>query len=225
MYSADTMIITYHGHSTFKLKGKKGSVVTDPYSDSIGLSLPRLSADIITVSHDHDDHNAIGKVAVSSRRKTPFVITKPGEYEVGGISVFGTSAWHDASEGAERGPNFIFTTLIDGVRVCHLGDLGHELTAAQVEAIGPVDVLLVPVGGVYTIDPALAVKAIRAIEPGIAIPMHYKTEKHEEHVFGELKTVQDFLKEYGVDPTPMTKLDIGIGKIPEETEIIYLLEQ
>lgn len=219
------MIITYHGHSTFKLKGKKGTVVTDPYEDHVGLTMPRLSADIVTVSHDHEDHNAAHKVAATSRRKNPFVITKPGEYEVGGISVFGTSAWHDDSQGAERGPNTIYTSLLDGVRVCHLGDLGHELTQKQVEAIGPVDVLLVPVGGVYTIDPALAVKAIRALEPGIAIPMHYKTDNHDEKVFGELKIVEDFLKEYGVDPTPMAKLDIEVGKIPEETEIIVLLEQ
>lgn len=219
------MIITYHGHSAFKLKGKKGTVVTDPYNDYVGFSMPRLSADLVTVSHDHEDHNASEKIAETSRRSHPFIITKPGEYEVGGISVFGTSSWHDASQGAERGPNNIFTILLDGVRVCHLGDLGHELTTKQVDSIGPVDVLLVPVGGVYTIDPTLAVKAIRALEPGIAIPMHFKTDKHEDAVFGDLKTAEDFLKEYGVDPTPMTKLDIQSGKIPEETEIIVLLEQ
>ncbi len=199
--------------------------MTDPFEEYVGFSMPRLSADVVTVSHDHEDHNATHKVAASSRRRTPFVITKPGEYEVGGISVFGTSAWHDASKGAERGPNTIYTVLIDGLRVCHLGDLGHELTQKQVEAIGPVDVLLVPVGGVFTIDPVNAVKAIRALEPGIAIPMHYKTDRHDTKVFDDLKTVEDFLKEYGVDPTPMTKLDIQAGKIPEETEIIVLLEQ
>ena len=219
------MLITYHGHSTFKLKGKKGSVVTDPFGDSVGFSMPRLSADIVTVSHDHPDHNAVEKISASSRRRTPFVISRPGEYELGGISVFGTSAWHDDAQGAERGANYIFTALVDGVRICHLGDLGHELTVEQLEAIGSVDVLLVPVGGVFSADPTLAIKAIRAIEPGIAIPMHFKTDRHEQSVFGELKTLQDFLKEYGVDPSPMTKIEIELGSIPEETEIIVLLEQ
>jgi len=219
------MIITYHGHSTFKFKGKKGTVVTDPFEDYVGFSMPRLSADVVTVSHDHEDHNAAYKIAASSRRRTPFVITKPGEYEVGGISVFGTSAWHDNSQGAERGKNTIFTALVDGVRICHLGDLGHELSQKQIDSIGPVDVLLVPVGGVFTVDPITAIKAIRALDPGIAIPMHYKTDRHDPKVFGDMKTLEDFLKEYGVDPTPMAKLDIEVGSIPEETEIIVLLEQ
>lgn len=218
------MLITYHGHATFKLKGKKGSLVTDPYADYVGFSIPKLTADIVTVSHQHEDHNAVAKVATSSRRERPFIIDKPGEYEVGGISVFGISTFHDANGGVERGQNFVFTTLIDGVRVCHLGDLGHDLTPDQIDAIGPVDVLLVPVGGVYSLDPVGAVKAIRAIEPGIAIPMHYKTSKHEEKVFGDLKTLQDFLMEYGVSPTPVAKLDVAAGRVSEETEIVVLLE-
>lgn len=218
------MLITYHGHATFKLKGKKGSLVTDPFADFVGFSLPRLTADIVTVSHQHEDHNAIDKVASSSRRERPFIIDKPGEYEVGGVSVFGISTFHDANGGVERGQNFVFTTLIDGVRVCHLGDLGHDLTPDQIDAIGPVDVLLVPVGGVFSLDPVGAVKAIRAIEPGIAIPMHYKTPKHDDKVFGDLKTLQDFLMEYGVSPTPVPKLDVTAGRVSEETEIVVLLE-
>ncbi len=218
------MLLTYHGHAAFKLKGKKGSVVTDPYADYVGFSLPKLSADLVTVSHQHEDHNAVEKVASSSKRARPFIIDKPGEYEVGGISVFGTSSFHDATGGVERGQNFIFTVLIDGVRVCHLGDLGHDLTPDQIDAIGPVDVLLVPVGGSFTIDPVGAVKAIRAIEPGIAIPMHYRTPRHDANIFGDMKTLNDFLMEYGVSPIPVPKLDVTAGRVSEETEIVILLE-
>lgn len=219
------MTITYHGHSTFKIKGKIGTVVTDPFDEYVGLTLPKMSADIITVSHDHKDHNAVSTLTGTARRKNPFIVEEAGEYEVGGISVFGVKTFHDANGGVERGDNIVFTTLVDGISVCHLGDLGHELTPEQLEEIGSVDVLLVPVGGVYTIDPELAVKTIRAIEPGIAIPMHYKSEKHNPDVFGDMKTLEDFLKVYGVSPTPIAKLDVASKtSVPEETELIVLSE-
>jgi L-ascorbate metabolism protein UlaG (beta-lactamase superfamily) len=219
------MTITYHGHSTFKIKGKIGTVVTDPFNDDIGLTLPKMSADIITVSHDHSDHNAVSTLTGTARRKNPFIVTDAGEYEVGGISVFGVQTFHDETEGSDRGHNIVFTTLVDGMRICHLGDLGHELTPDQLEEIGNIDILFCPVGGKYTINPELAVKTIRAIEPGIAIPMHYKTDKHNKDVFGELKTLEEFLKVYGVNPTPVAKLDVsGKGSIPEETELVVLGE-
>lgn len=219
------MTITYHGHSCFKIKGKRGTVVTDPFSEYVGFSLPSLSADIVTVSHDHPDHNASNKVGGTARRSKPFIIDAAGEYEVGGISVFGVPAFHDDSKGTERGRNTIFTILIDGMRVCHLGDLGHALTESMIEEIGEIDVLLVPVGGVFTIDPAMAVKTIRSLEPSIVIPMHFKTEMHKEDLFGELKTVADFLKEYGVEVAPVDKLDLDEGNSPEETEVVILKQQ
>lgn len=216
------MIITYHGHACFKLKGKRGTIVTDPYNDSIGLSLPRLSADIVTVSHDHDDHSASSKVTASSRRDRAFVIDQPGEYEVAGISVFGVRSYHDDVGGAERGENNIFTSLLDEIRVCHLGDLGHELTQEQLDSIGSVDILLCPVGGHYTIDPATAVKVIRALEPSIAIPMHYRTAQHDAGIFGEAAELDAFLKEYGVEPERQAKLDIELSRLPEETQLVVL---
>lgn len=219
------MTITYHGHSTFKLKGKRGTVVTDPFEASIGFSLPAMSADIVTVSHQHPDHNAVSKVKGTSRREQPFVIDKPGEYEVGGISVFGVPAFHDASKGSERGTNTIFTILLDDMRICHLGDLGHEITNELRENIGSVDILLCPVGGVYTIDPATAVKVIHSLEPSIVIPMHFKTDQHDPNQFSELQTVQQFLKEYGVEVTPLPKLEIEKANLPEETEVMVLTEQ
>lgn len=216
------MEITYHGHSCFKLKGAVGTVVTDPYQDAVGFSLPNLSADVITVSHDHPDHNAITKIRPSARRERSFVIESNGEYEVGGISVFGTQTYHDASGGSERGVNTVFTIVIDEIRVCHLGDLGHELTTEQLAEIGAVDVVLCPVGGVYTINAELAVKTIHALEPGIAIPMHYKNPDHNPSVYGDLTDLPVFLKAFGAEVKPSDKLKLEKSKLPEETELVVL---
>lgn len=214
------MTITYHGHSCFKLKGKLGTVITDPFDDSVGFTSSSLSADIVTVSHDHSDHNAVYKVKPTTKREKPFVINYAGEYEIGGISVFGTKVFHDAEEGAERGDNIVNVIFIDGLRVCHLGDLGHELTEKQIEKLGPIDVLFLPVGGVYTLDPARAVKVARALDPSVVIPMHYKTPEHNTEVFGELKTIEDFLNEYGVELKPVDKYVVEIDRLPEETELV-----
>lgn len=218
------MEITYLGHSSFKLKGKVGTVVTDPYNEYVGFTFPSSSADIVTVSHDHPDHNQVDKVKGTARRDKPFIVTHPGEYEVGGISIFGVPTYHDASQGAERGSNTAFTILIDDIRVCHLGDLGHELSDTQLSQIGPVDVLLCPVGGVFTIDPSLAVKTIHSLDPSYVIPMHYKTPEHKQEVFAEMSTLSDFLNSYGVDVAPETKLNVEKDRLPEETELVTLVQ-
>ncbi len=217
------MTITYHGHSCFKLRGKNAAAVTDPYEDSIGLSLPSLSADVVTISHDHGDHNQASRVSGTARRDNPFVIDHLGEYEVEGISVFGVGSHHDDQEGSERGANNIFTISVDGVRVCHLGDLGHQLTESMIDEIGIIDVLLLPVGGKYTIDAKQAVAVARALEPGIVIPMHYRTAEHDEKRFGELQAVEDFLKEFGADDAKKTdKLKVESDRLPEEMEVVVL---
>lgn len=216
------MILSFLGHSCFKIKGKRGTIITDPYNGYVGFNLPGVSADIITVSHAHEDHNNIQAVAGTARRKNPFIVDQPGEYEVGGLSVFGVATWHDASQGAERGNNIVFTALVDDLRICHLGDLGHELSSEQLEEIGSADILLCPVGGVFTINPVQAVKVIRSLEPSIVIPMHYKTAQHKQEVFGELATLDDFVKEYGAEVEPVEKLEIEKSRLPEETELIIL---
>ncbi len=219
------MEITYLGHSSFKLKGKNGTVVTDPYSNEVGFAFPNTSADIVTTSHGHFDHNAHTQVKGTARREQPFIISYPGEYEVGGISVFGVSSFHDDKQGAERGENTIFTIFIDEIRVCHLGDLGHELSAAEIEEMGDIDVLLCPVGGFFTINPKTAVNLIHQLEPSYVIPMHYRTAAHGKG-FEEVKELEDFLKEYGVSPTPQPKLNIEKNKLPlEETELVVLTPQ
>ncbi len=198
-------------------------VVTDPYHQAVGFTLPQLSADIVTVSHQHPDHNESGKIKGTSRRSKPFVVEAAGEYEVGGISVFGVQVFHDASGGVERGQSVIFTIMLDGVRVCHLGDLGHELTQEQIGAIGSVDVLLCPVGGVFTIAPEQAVTVIKALEPGIVIPMHYRTPEHDSKVYGELNTLEDFSKAYGGEIKPESKISVEANRLPEETELVTLV--
>ncbi|NCN45183.1 MAG: MBL fold metallo-hydrolase [Candidatus Pacebacteria bacterium CG10_big_fil_rev_8_21_14_0_10_36_11] len=216
------MIITYHGHSCFKLKGKDSSVVMDPFS-GVGFTMPNLSADIVTVSHDHYDHNNVAGVSGTARREKPFVINNLGEYEVGGTSVFGTRSFHDDQQGVEKGPNRIFTVVIDGIRVCHLGDLGHELDEDAINEIGSIDVLLVPVGGFYTINAKQAVAVAKALEPSYVVPMHYKTDAHDQSKFGELQAVEDFMKEFGSEKIErLDKLKVEKERLPEEKELVIL---
>lgn len=217
------MNITYNGHASFKLRGKTAACVTDPFSSDIGFSMPRVSADIVTVSHDHRDHNDTGSVSGTARRDEPFVIKAPGEYEVLGVSVFGLPTFHDAKEGSERGKNTIFVIHVDGVSITHLGDLGHGLSNKQVEEIGEVDVLLVPVGGFYTIGPRKAVEVISQLQPSLVIPMHYRTKKHDDKTFGKLSKISDFLKEGGYDQAQTTdKLSVSKSSLPEEMEVVVL---
>jgi L-ascorbate metabolism protein UlaG (beta-lactamase superfamily) len=215
------MIITYLGHSCFKLKSKVGAVITDPYHEEVGWRLGKQSAQVVTVSHGHPDHNA-SELVSGAEKERPFIIDKPGEYEVGGISVFGTQVDHDDQGGTVRGSNIIFSILMENLNVCHLGDLGHSLTPEQVGRIGEVDVLLCPIGGVYTIDYKQAIEVMNILEPKIFIPMHYQVPGLEEKMFGGLAGVAAFTNEYGVAPAPVAKLEITKDKLPEETEIVIL---
>jgi len=206
------MDIIWHGHSCFTLKGKNATVVTDPYKD-VGLKLPELTADIVTVSHGHEDHNNVE--AVNGDVK---VIDWPGEYERKNVSVLGLEAFHySKSEGKDaekRGKNIIYVIEIDDVKVCHLGDLGHKLTSELTEAIGDVDVLLVPVGGKFTIDYKKAVEVIEQIEPRVVIPMHYKTDGNTV----DIDTNERFLKEVGVtDVKEESKFEIkSVSELPDD---------
>jgi L-ascorbate metabolism protein UlaG (beta-lactamase superfamily) len=215
------MQITYHGHSCFKLKGELGSVVTDPFDDKVvGVPLARLSAEIVTVSHQHPDHNADSKVKGTAKRDNPFLIDQAGEYEVGGISVFGVKTFHDQVGGAEKGHNMVFKILLDNVSICHLGDLAHLLDEKQLDAIGMVDVLLVPVGGPYSLMDEMAIKVINAISPSIVIPMHYRAEDYPSD--SRLRGLEPFLQAYGMSPEPLDKLIVDKDRLPEETQLVVL---
>lgn len=215
-YFVDHMEISFLGQASFRLKGKTTIVVTDPYDpEFLGLKFPKVEADIVTLSHDHKDHNNAEGVGGS-----PFKISGPGEYEIAGTSVVGVKSWHDEKEGAERGANTIYNITIDGIKVAHLGDLGQkEMTQTQIEGLGPVDILLIPVGGVYTIDAAAAAKITSVIEPKIIIPMHYLLPGLKF----ALDPVDKFLKEMGQEEVNRElKLVITPERLPEEPKVLIL---
>lgn len=212
------MEIVYLGHSSFRLKGKSSTVVTDPYDEKSGKFPRDIDANIVTVSHDHGDHNAVNKVGGN-----PFIITGPGEYEVGGVSVIGVPTFHDDKEGGERGGNTVYVVEIDGLRIVHMGDLGHKLTQEQLDEIGPVGIALVPVGGTYTIDAKIASEVVKQLEASVVIPMHYQQPGMDAGTFGSLTGVEDFLKEMSkTDVAPIPKYVITGEKLPTELQVVVL---
>jgi L-ascorbate metabolism protein UlaG (beta-lactamase superfamily) len=214
------MEITYLGHSSFRIKGKKSIIVTDPYDQSVGFKMPRVTADIVTVSHHHHDHDYLAGVKGTTKSEVPFVIDGPGEYEVRGVSIFGIASYHDQSHGTQRGENTIYLITLDGLHLAHLGDLGHKLTEEQLVELNGVDILFIPVGGTFTIDARQAIEVIGQIEPSIVIPMHYLTQEMKPD-FGIKLTVEDFLKALGEEKIkPQEKLEISKEKLPEEREIV-----
>lgn len=215
------MTITWLGHSCFKIQDKEVTIVTDPYDPSIGFKLPRLSADIVTVSHNHYDHNNTAAVR-GVAEKGPFIISTPGEYEIKGVFVYGIPFWHDKSEGKERGQNIVYRIEVDGISVAHLGDLGHTLTEEQAAKLDGVDILLIPVGGKYTIGASEAVEIVSELEPRVIIPMHYKIPGLKI----DIDSVDKFLKEMGAGRVEkMPKLKISKKDLPKEETKIILLEK
>lgn len=219
------MDIQYVGHSCFRLRGKEGIVITDPFSPSIGFAMPKLSADIITVSHSHFDHNNVLSIKGTAQRPAPFIIDHAGEYEVSDISVYGHASWHDDSQGSERGENIMFSIYLDGVHILHLGDLGHPLDEKTLQNIEDVDVLLCPVGGQFTISPSQAVEVISSLEPTVVIPMHFRTPEHDTAQFADLAPLEDFIKVFGKTATPTDKFSISANKTDEETETQLVILQ
>lgn len=216
------MDITYLGHSSFKLKGRSASLVTDPYdSRYVGFKFPATEADIVTISHHHDDHDKAE--LVSGVKK---VVDGPGEYEIMGVSILGFSAFHDDKKGAERGGNTIYVVEMDGLRLCHLGDLGHTLDDELVANLGDIDILMVPVGGGGpTIDASQAVSVVQTIEPSIIVPMHYNTPGLNPKVFAKLAPVDTFLKEVGLTAERLPKLSVKKEEIDPEAQKVVVLER
>lgn len=165
------MKLQWLGHSSFRLEESTGtSVVTDPYHSYIGIEMPCVTADVVTVSHKHDDHNNVEVV-----KGNPMIIDTVGSFDVKGIGILGIETYHDEVEGEKRGKNLIYKYRIDGIDVCHMGDVGEECTPELAEAIGPVNILLLPVGGEYTIDAETAKDYVDKLMPDMVIPMHYRT--------------------------------------------------
>jgi L-ascorbate metabolism protein UlaG (beta-lactamase superfamily) len=212
------MEIQYFGHSCFRIKGKDSILLTDPYSPQIGLKMSKTSADIVTVSHQHYDHNNISAVTGTTKRPNPFIISGPGEYEISGVFIYGLSSFHGGAKGAKRGENTIYVINMDGIRLAHLGDLGHPLRDEQLEELNGVDILMIPVGGTYTLDSHQAVEVINQIEPRMVIPMHYQLPGLKI----DLAPVEEFLKEIGMEVRPIDKLITSIDKLPEERQVVVL---
>lgn len=170
------MKITWLGHSSFLLEESTGTkIVTDPYdANVVGYSMPDVDADIVTVSHAHSDHNFLQNV-----KGSPTLLNRVGAYEIGGVHMLAQHTYHDEKNGALRGDNIVFKYRMDGVDVCHMGDIGEECNAILVESLMPVNILLIPVGGNYTIDAQQAKEYVDRIMPDVVIPMHYKTRDCE----------------------------------------------
>ena len=209
------MKIRWLGHACFLLESQDGTKkVTDPFDGSVGYKIPKLEADIVTVSHDHYDHNYVEGV-----QGEPQVIKSPGECTIGSIKINGVPTFHDEVKGAKRGPNIIFTFNIDGIRVCHLGDLGHLLSKTQLEEIGKVNVLLIPVGGTFTLDAEGAAAAVEQFSPKIIIPMHFKTPA----VSMPIDPVDNFLEKMGHgEQLDSNTIEITTEDLGEEQRIIVL---
>lgn len=210
------MHIFWYGQSCFKIQTDATIIFTDPYHKECGLTPPRTKAQIVTVSHSHEDHNNISVVA----DENTLVITTPGEYESRGVEIKGIFSFHDKDEGKKLGSNIIFVFEAEGIRIAHLGDLGHLLSDKQLEEINGIDILLLPVGENYTLPVEEAVKLVSQIEPKIVIPMHYKVKGLKYKLSG----VDKFCREIGVKKYEVWDKFLAKKKnLPsEETQIVVL---
>ncbi len=207
------MDIFWMGHSCFRIKGKEAVLFTDPFDSGRGIALDKTPAQIVTVSHSHPGHSNAAGVGGG-----PKVVAGPGEYEVSGVLITGISTFHDDEQGAKRGKNTVYVMEMDGLRLCHLGDLGHGLSPQQAGELGDVEVLMVPVGGGNTIDAAAAAQIVRALEPKIVLPMHYRTDLLSQG----LEPVDEFLKEMGVRAEPEPRLSVSKTNLPSEIRVVVL---
>ena len=214
------MKIKWLAHASFLITADSGTrIVTDPYhadGDKLGHGEFKESADIVTVSHGHGDHNNVKAVTGN-----PLVLDKAAVAGVKDktIKIKAVPAAHDDAGGGKRGQNIIFCFEVDGVNICHLGDLGHLLTDAQVKAIGKVDVLMIPVGGFFTMETPVANQVCEQIKPKIILPMHYRTDK----ISIPIKPIDEFLKgKSNVKRLDSSEIEIKAGKLPTATEIVVL---
>lgn len=214
--------IYWAGQSCFQIsvsnsKDHSADIVIDPFDKTIGLKLPNLSANILLVTHNHPDHNNIKDI-----KGTPFLIQEPGEYEVSGVFIQGIPSFHDDKNGKEKGQNTIYVIEAEGMRFCHLGDLGqNQLTDNQLEKIDEVDILMIPVGGEYTISSVEAQKIISQIEPKVVIPMHYALP----NLKFKLDSVSKFLKTMGKDSVvPQSKFIVKTSTLSSNGMEIVVLQ-
>ena len=211
------MKIKYLGHSSLLISSKDNvKIITDPYTPGHGIAYKAIneSADIVTITHNHGDHNNIASV-----KGSPAILREAGSKTIKGIEIKSVSLYHDAAQGSQRGVNLAFCLKVDGITVCHLGDLGHTLKPEQISAIGQVDILLIPVGGFFTIDAKEASVVAKSLKSKVIIPMHYKTPKADFPI----AAVDEFLKDKkNVRRLNSSEVEFNSDTLPKETEIIVL---
>ena len=212
------MKVKWLGHASFMITSETGTkIITDPYTPGGPLNYDEIkeSADIVTVSHAHFDHNNVASV-----QGNPQVVSEAAPVEIKGIEFSGIPTYHDESRGSERGNNIIFCFEVDGIRVCHLGDLGHPLSENECAALGSVDIILVPVGGNYTIDAKVATEVCGKLAPKVMIPMHYRNERCSSF---PVAGVDEFLQgKTGVSRLNTSEAEFKQGELPATTQIIVL---
>ena len=207
------MEITWLGHSALRLRSGNVTLITDPYADSLGLSMAPEKADIVTVSHDHPHHSYRDAI-----EGDPRVLMGPGEYEVANFYITGMGTRREA-EGEERQINTVFTFSAEGLTLCHLGDLSQTLSPAQVEELNQTDILFVPAGGACTVSSTQVAEMINLIRPRIVVPIHYRVEG----VAVELEPLDGFLAELGIsEANPQAKLSVTSSNLPRELSVVVL---
>lgn len=216
------MQIQYYGHSCFKIttkpagRGAEDAVIfLDPFDKSIGLRPPQGNANLVLVSHNHPDHNNSAAL-----KGDPHIIDIPGEYSVKGVNIIGINSFHDDKNGAERGNNTIYIVETEDLRICHLGDLGCDLTEKQLEMINGVDILMIPIGGKHTLDGEQAVKIAKKIEPAIIIPMHFKMKG----LVFDIEDEKKFCSEIGTCPKEkVAKINIKKKDLAEKKMEVIIM--
>lgn len=209
------MRLRWYGHSCFAITTAAGTrIVTDPFDGSIGYDIPRIEADIVLVSHDHYDHNYVEAIMGE-----PKVIKTPGPHKIADVVIKGVPTFHDDLGGEKRGPNTVFIIEADGLRICHLGDLGHVLTRSQVADIGSIDVLLIPVGGTFTINACSAMEVVNQLNPKVVIPMHFKTPDEALPIDPADKFLE---KAGGAERLANSFIELGPEDLPGEMKVVVL---
>lgn len=216
------MTITWYGQSCFKIETRDVVIAIDPFAKDIGLAPPRFHADVVLVSHQHHDHNNIAAIAGRAAKGEMSVISGPGEYEIKSVAITGMATFHDNHQGRERGANTVYRLEAEEMAIAHLGDFGeHPMREETLGALGNVDILMIPVGGVYTIDAEEAAKIANQIEPRLVIPMHYQLPGLNI----KLAPVENFLKVYGSSGAErLDKLAVRKKDLPEKEQRLVVLK-
>lgn len=208
------MDMTWLGHACFRMRGREGVVLTDPPDPKSGHAIPRTEAGLVTMSHEHAGHASLRSVAGE-----PVVLRGPGEYEVHDMLVTGIGCFHDEEKGAARGPNTVFAIRLDDLVICHLGDLGHALSAVDLEKLGDVDIALVPISGPdVNLSAARAAEIVHQLEPKVVVPMSFDPDDTKKDT-----PYLRLLHELGVKELEfVSKLSVTRSTLPDNLQVVAL---